>query len=333
MLKEKIARIVALGSYLPEKVLSNQDLEKMVDTSDDWICTRTGMKERRIAALEESSSDMAVSAANKALLDSSLDPKKIELVLVATATPDHLMPSTAAIVQHKIGAIHAAAFDLSAACTGYLYGLSVAKAYIESGIVKTVLLIAVEKMSAFIDYQDRNTCVLFGDGASAAIISDEGAGFIIENVCLGADGSLSDLIQIPAGGSRLPASENTVSERKHYFKMSGKEVFKHAIRRMGAAAKECLKKASLTEEQIAWLIPHQANERIIDALAKNFQIPPGRVGKTVHKYGNTSAPSVAITFEEVVKENIIEEGEHLLLVAFGSGLTWGASILTRTKEC
>lgn len=326
------ARIIGTGSYLPEKVLSNFDLEKMVDTSDEWISSRTGMKERRIAENGESSSDMAVAAGLKAIADANIDAKEIDLVLVATATPDYFMPSTAAVVQAKIGATHAAAFDLQAACTGYLYGLSTAKAYIESGMYKNILLIAADKMSAFIDYQDRNTCVLFGDGASAAVISGTGSGFAIDSICLGSDGNLFDLIIIPGGGSRFPASEETLSGRKHYFKMMGKEVFKHAIRRMSAAAKQCLAQAQLEESQISWLVPHQANERIIDALAKNFQISPNRVGKTVHKYGNTSASSVAITFDEVRRENLINFGEHLLLVAFGAGLTWGAAVLTLKEE-
>jgi 3-oxoacyl-[acyl-carrier-protein] synthase-3 len=328
MARQLSARIVGIGSYLPERILSNHDLEKIINTTDEWISSRTGMKERRIARENESSSDMAVAAGLKAIEDASIEPKEIDLVLVATATPDYFMPSTAAIVQAKIGAMKAAAFDIQAACTGFLYGLSTAKAFVESGMYKNVLLIAVDKMSAFVDYQDRNTCVLFGDGAAATVITSQGSGFSINSICLGADGTLYDLIMIPGGGSRYPASEETLSQRKHYFKMAGKEVFKHAIRRMEIAARECLEQAKLTENQISWLVTHQANERIIDALAKNFQIPRDRVGKTVHKYGNTSASSVAITFDEVRKNHTINIGEHLLLVAFGSGLTWGASVLT-----
>ncbi len=325
------ARITGIGSYQPEKVLSNADLEKLVDTSDEWISSRTGMKERRIAAPEEASSDMGAKAAEKALASAAIPPSEIDLVLVATSTPDHLMPSTAAIIQSSIGADRAAAFDILAACTGFLYGLSTAKAYVESGMYRNVLLVASEKISSYIDYQDRTTCVLFGDGASAAVISCEGEGYSIDSVCLGADGSLADLIIIPGGGSRLPLNEKALSERQQYFKMSGKEVFKHAVRRMSAAAFECLEKAGLEEEQISWLVPHQANERIIDALAKKFQIPLEKVGKTVHKYGNTSAPSVAMTLDELITENDIQFGEHLLLVAFGSGLTWGASVITKQQ--
>lgn len=328
---KQLARITGMGSYQPKKVLSNKDLEKIVDTTDDWISSRTGMKERRIAAPDEASSDMGIEAAKKALKASSVDPTNIDLVLVATSTPDHLMPSTAAIIQSSVGATNAAAFDLLAACTGFLYGLSTAKAYIESGMYRNVLLVASEKISSFIDYQDRSTCVLFGDGASAAVISAEGDGFSLDSVCLGADGSLAELIIIPGGGSRIPLNEKTLNERQQYFKMSGKEVFRHAVRRMSSAAKECLANAGLEENQISWLVPHQANERIIDALAKGFQIPLEKVGKTVHKYGNTSAPSVAMTLDELITENEIRDGEHLLLVAFGSGLTWGASVITKIK--
>ncbi len=326
------ARITGIGSYLPERILSNADLEKIVDTSDEWIFSRTGMKERRIAREDEATSDMAVAAGKKALEKSGLPAEEIDLVIVATSTPDHLMPSTAAIVQAGIGAGKAAAFDLIAACTGYLYGLSTAKAYIESGIYKNILLVASEKMSAVLDYEDRTTCVLFGDGASAAVISSEGAGLAIDSICLGSDGQLSDLIMIPAGGSRLPVTEETLKNRQQYFQMSGKEVFRHAVRRMGAAANECLEKANLTEKQIAWLVPHQANVRIINALAKNFQIPLEKVAVTVHKYGNTSASSVAITLDEILAEQAVGVGEHLLLVAFGSGLTWGASVITKIEE-
>ena len=326
------ARIIGIGSYLPQKVLTNSDLEQLVDTTDEWISSRTGMKERRIAASDEFSSDMAVNAAAKALADAGVASEQIDLILVATATPDYLMPSTAALVQSRLGAARAAAFDIQAACTGYLYGLSVAKAYVESGMYRTVLLIASEKMSAFLDYKDRNTCVLFGDGASASVISSVGSGLVIDSICLGAEGRLSDLIMIPGGGSRYPATGETVAQGRHYFTMSGKEVFKHAVRRMTQSALECLEKAGLEQKDIAWFIPHQANARIIEAIAKNFQIPNERIGKTIHKYGNTSAPSVAITLDELRSRHHFENGEHLLLVAFGAGLTWGASVLTKIVE-
>jgi 3-oxoacyl-[acyl-carrier-protein] synthase-3 len=326
------ARIIAMGSYLPEKVLSNLDLEKMVDTSDEWILSRTGIKERRIAAFHEAASDMGVEAARKALERTAMDPKEIDLIVVATMTPDYLTPSTAAIIQARLGAPQAAAFDVQAACSGFLYGLSVAKAYVESGMYKKVLVVASEKMSAFIDYQDRNTCVLFGDGAAAAVVTSEGEGFHVDAIILGADGVQADLIGVPGGGSRKPATATSFDERNHYVKMTGKEVFKHAVRRMTAAANDCLNRADLKIGNIAWLVPHQANERIMDALVKNFEISPAKVIKTLHKYGNTSGSSVAISLDELIQSTPIKFGEHLLLVAFGAGLTWGATILTKKKE-
>ena len=326
------ARIVGLGSYLPPTILSNSDLEKLVETSDEWIISRTGMSERRIADKEECTSHLGVHAALNALENCHLKPSDIDLILVATMTPDFLCPSTSALIQAKIGASQAAALDIQAACTGYLYGLSIAKAYIESGMYKKILLIATEKMSSFIDYTCRNTCVLFGDGASAAVIASEGEGLLIETICLGADGELGDLVTIPAGGARNPASANTVQERQHYIKMSGKEVFRHAVRRMEMAAKKCLESASMTAENIKWLVPHQANLRIIDAIAKQMNISDEKVYKTVHKYGNTSASGVAIALDELMQEQGLKPGEHLLLVAFGGGLTWGATVLTKIMK-
>lgn len=326
------ARIVCIRSYLPERILTNQDLEKIIDTSDEWIVSRTGMHERRIAASDEFPSDMGASAALKTLTAANVLPEKVEMILVATMSPDYLSPSTACLIQAKLGATNAAAMDIQAACTGFLYGLSIAKAYIESGLYQNVLLIATEKMSAFIDYTDRTTCVLFGDGASAALITNSGPGLRIDSVCLGADGSLADLVCIPGGGSRKPASVETVAEGMHYFKMVGNEVFKHAVRRMTAAARDCLKKAELDEIHVDWLVPHQANKRIIDAIAKQFNIAEEKVYKTVHKYGNTSASSIAIALDELIQENDFKKGEHLLLTAFGGGLTFGASILTQVGK-
>lgn len=331
MVSKKTAHIIGMGSYLPERILTNSDLEKMVETSDEWIVSRTGMKERRIAAENEHSSDMGAAAAQKALADAAVAAGDIDLILVATMTPDHLCPSTAAIIQHKLGAAKAAVADVQAACTGYLYALSMAKAYIESGMYKTILVIATEKMSAFIDYTDRNTCVLFGDGASASVVSSQSKGLQIEGICLGADGELSELIIVPAGGGRMPASHETVVQAQHFLKLSGKEVFRHAVRRMGAAAQECLELCGYTEKEMRWMIPHQANLRIIDAIAKQMDIPDDKVYKTVHKYGNSSASSVAIALDEALKEKVVQKGDHLLLVAFGGGLTWGAAILTKVS--
>ena len=333
MTERLIARITGIGSYLPERVLTNSDLEKMVETSDEWIVSRTGMRERRVAAIDEFTSDMGAKAASQALLNAELTSNYIEMIIVATMSPDYISPSTANIIQAKIQANQAAAMDIQAACSGFLYGLSLAKAYVESGMYQNVLVIASEKMTAFVDYQDRSSCVLFGDGAAAVVVSNKKTGLAIETICLGADGQLADLVIIPAGGSRHPASTETVEKKLHYFKMSGKEVFKHALRRMTAAARECLTKANLTESDISWLIPHQANERIISAIAKQFSMTEKQVyKKTLPKYGNTSASSVAIALDELLQEEEIQKGEHLLLVAFGGGLTWGATILTKIVE-
>ena len=322
------AKIVGLGSYLPERVLSNQDLEKMVDTSDEWILSRTGMKERRIAASDESTSDMGYHAAQKALEAAKLDPKEIDLVLFATITPDYSFPSTACLLQNRLGAENAVAFDVQAACTGFLYALSTAKAYIESGAYSNILVVAADKLSSIIDYTDRNTCILFGDGASACVVQDTREGFSIENVTLGADGAQSGILGVPAGGSKKPTTEETVKQGLHYLHMEGKEVFKHAVRRMGSAVESCLSQAGLSREEISWLVPHQANIRIIDSLAKRFEVPKEKVFLTIHKYGNTSASSVGIAFDELLREKDVKRGEHIVLFAFGAGLTWGAATLT-----
>jgi 3-oxoacyl-[acyl-carrier-protein] synthase-3 len=316
-------------------VLTNQDFEKMVETSDEWISSRTGIKERRIAAQDECTSDMGYQAALAALQNAEIRPEEIDLVLVATITPDNAFPSTSCKIQHRIGAVKAAAFDMQAACSGYIYGLSLAKALIEAKVYKNILLVAAEKLSSIVDYKDRNTCVLFGDGASACVISDhpgKNMSLCIRDISLGSDGEQANLITVPAGGSCMPASAETVSSGMHYLKMEGKEVFKHAVRRMESACKECIDRVGLKEEEISFLIPHQANARIIEAIAKRFNIPMERVYLTIHKYGNTSASSVGIALAELIDENRLSTGDHILLTAFGSGLTWGACILTKEKE-
>jgi 3-oxoacyl-[acyl-carrier-protein] synthase-3 len=328
MPKPTIAKIIGTGSYLPKRVLSNQDLEKMVETTDEWIVTRTGMKERRIAAAEEFTSDMGVAAAEKALEAAKIAPADIDLVLVATLTPDFVFPSTACLIQTRLRMKKAAAVDLQAACTGYLYALSMAKAFIESGTYKNILIVASEKLSSIVNYKDRNTCILFGDGAAAAVVSSEGQGLLIRNVTLGADGELSQLLILPAGGSRRPATQETVAAEQHFLQMEGKEVFKHAVRRMESAAKESIEKAGLQESDISWLVPHQANVRIIEALAKRFDVPSERVFMTIHKYGNTSASSIGIALDELLRAGSVAKNDNILLAAFGAGLTWGASVLT-----
>ena len=328
----RVARIRGTGAYLPEKVLSNQDLEKMVDTSDEWIVTRTGMKERRLAKADEFASNMGAKAALAALEDAGLSVDDIDFILVATLTPDYLFPSTACLIQQMLGAKGAACLDVQAACTGYLYALSLAKSFIESGAYRNVLIVATEKLSAITNYKDRSTCILFGDGASACVVSSEGRGLMVQSVRLGADGERAELIIQPAGGCRHPATTDTVANDQHCIQMAGNEVFKHAVRRMESACKECIDAAQIDERDISWVVPHQANIRIIDAIAKRFEhLPPERVYKTVQKYGNTSSSSIGIALDELRNEQMLQEGEKILLTAFGAGLTWGAALLEEIR--
>jgi len=324
----KQAKIIGTGSYLPEKVLTNADLEKMVDTSDEWIVSRTGMRERRIAADDEFTSHLGAKAAQIAIEKAGIDPKSIDLILVATLTPDYMFPSTACLIQSQLKLENTAAMDIQAACSGYIYGLSTAKAFIESGLYKNILFVASEKLSSIVDYEDRKTCVLFGDGAAAAIISAEGKGLIIKETELGCDGNQANILQMPAGGARNPATKETIDKRMHFITMEGKEVFKHAVRRMESSVKQCMEKAGLKEGDISWLIPHQANIRIIDAMAKRFQIPKEQVIITVDKYANTSSSTVGIALDELLAEKKLTSGENILLTAFGAGLTWGSSVLS-----
>jgi 3-oxoacyl-[acyl-carrier-protein] synthase-3 len=327
------AKIIGTGSYLPAKILTNLDLEKMVETSDEWIVSRTGIKERRIAESSEYTSAMGAKAAMRALESAGVSPCDIDYIIVATLTPDYLFPSTACLIQKEIGAKSASAIDIQAACTGYLYALSMAKALVETKMYKNILIVAAEKLSSITDYKDRSTCVLFGDGASAAVVSLQGNGLLIESVRLGADGELAELLSMPAGGCRNPASQETVADGKHFIKMSGNEVFKHAVRRMESACKECLESLQLPELSISWVIPHQANSRIIDAIAKRFEhLPEDRVFKTVHKYGNTSASSIGIALDELLRSHPVKAEEKILLTAFGAGLTWGAAVLQAEGE-
>lgn len=327
-MKQRKAKIIGTGSYLPEKKLTNFDLEQMVETTDEWIVTRTGMKERRIAKADEYTSHMGIEAAKRAIEDAKIEAIDIDFILVATLTPDYIFPSTACLIQHALGAKKAAGADVQAACTGYLYLLSMAKSLVENGTYNNILVIAAEKLSSITDYKDRSTCILFGDGAAACIVSHEGKGLNIENIQLGADGEQAELIIMPGGGSRLPACQESITNKCHYIKMAGNEVFKHAVRRMESACKDCLESAGISEQEISWLIPHQANMRIIDAIAKRFEhLPQERIVKTVQKYGNTSASSVGIALDELLKTASLKKGEKILLTAFGAGLTWGAGVL------
>ena len=326
-MREKKTCIRSIGSYLPSTILTNQDLEKMVDTSDEWIQTRTGMKERRIASAEESPGYMGIQAAKRALESAKIDPLSIDLIITTTISPEYFCPSTAAVIQDGIQATNAAAFDLSAACSGFIYGLATAHSFLSAGLAKTILLVSTEKNSAFVDYTDRNTCVLFGDGAAACVITKGGPGLLLRALDIGADGTQGHLIQIPAGAGKTPASLETVAAKLHYIKMNGRETFKHAVRRMEQSIKTSLNRASVQENELRWLVPHQANIRIIEPLASRFNFPPERISITLDMLGNTSSASIPLSLEKVMLSKTVEPHDLLLLVAFGGGLTWGSAIL------
>ena len=319
--------ITAVGSYVPERVLSNADLERIVDTTDDWIMTRTGIRERRIAGPSEFTSDLAAKAATLAMQRAGVTADQIDLIIVATITPEMPFPATACLVQEKIGAKRAAAFDLEAACSGFIYALEVGQQFIMSRTYNTVLVIGAEKLSSIVNWQDRNTCVLFGDGAGAAILQNRPSAHGLLTVCMGADGSKCNLISMPGGGSRHPASMQTVVSAMHYLRMEGKETFKNAVNAMCTAAGEALRRCELEISQIKCIIPHQANRRIIDAVGDRLGATPGQVFVNLEKYGNTSAASVAIALDEAVQTGAIQRGDLVLMVAFGAGLTWGAAVI------
>jgi 3-oxoacyl-[acyl-carrier-protein] synthase III len=319
--------IAALGSYVPEKVLTNADLEKMVDTSNEWIVTRTGISERHIAAPEEATSDLAIKAARQALAKANFPAEDLDLIVVATVTPDMFFPSTASLVQGALGAKRAGAFDLMVGCTGFIYGLVMASSIISTGAAGSVLLIGAECLSRITDWQDRSTCVLFGDGAGAALLRPTEPGRGLLSFVLGNDASGADCLKIPAGGSRLPASAETVEARQHYLYMEGNEVFKFAVRIMEEAALDALERAGLTIEDVSLLIPHQANIRIIDAAARRLKLSPEQVWRNVDRYGNTSAATIPLCLEEAVAAGRINPGDIVLCVSFGAGLSWAAAVL------
>ena len=319
--------ITGVGSYVPEKVLTNAALEKLVDTSDEWITTRTGIKERRMAAKDEFTSDMAAKAAQRAMKMAGVTASQVDLIIVATITPDMPFPATACFVQQKIGAKHAAAFDLEAACSGFIYGLEIGQQFIMSRTYDTVLVIGAEKLSAITDWKDRNTCVLFGDGAGAAVLQNRENSHGLLTAVMGADGGKANLLFMPAGGSRCPASKESVDGRLHFLHMSGKETFKNAVQAMCSAAQEVLRRCDLNISQIKCVIPHQANRRIIDAVGERLGATPDQMFINVNRYGNTSAASVAIALDEAVTSGKIQRGDLLLLIVFGAGLTWGAAVI------
>ena len=320
--------IAGTGSYVPERILTNDELATQVDTTDEWIVTRTGIQERRIAADDEFTSHMATKAAQRALEQAGLTPEDIELIIIATITPDTPTPATACHVQQQLGAFNAVAFDISAACSGFLYAMKISKRLISDGAFKNALIIGAEKLSSVTNWEDRSTCVLFGDGAGAAILrrAEPGEGAIVATEW-GTDGRLTHLLEIPGGGSARPITRDNVDEHLHTLNMQGKEVFKIAVNRMKEAAEKVIARAGWNPEDIACVIPHQANRRIIDAIADRLAVPNERVFINLHKYGNTSAAAIAIAFDEANRSGAFKRGDHIVLVAFGAGLTWAAAAI------
>ena len=326
-LPKRTVSIIGTGSYVPERVLTNADLEKSVDTSDEWITTRTGIKERRIAGADEHTSDLAAKAAQNALENAGITAEEIDLILVATITPDMFFPSTACFVQAKIGATRAACFDVSAACSGFLYAMEIAQQFITSHTYNTILVIGAEKLSSIVDWKDRNTCVLFGDGAGAAILQHRGGGHGVIATHMGSNGELADILYIPGGGSRFPISPANADQRLNTIKMNGKETYKQAVTAMLTAAHTVLEHSGLKPEDLACIIPHQANLRIIEAIADRMKVPLERFMVNLDRFGNTSAAAVAIALDEASRTGRMQVGEYVLLVAFGGGLTWASSVI------
>lgn len=325
------AHIVGWGKYVPGRVLTNDELSRMVDTSDEWIRTRTGIRERHVAEDGETTASTAIQAARQALEVAGLRPTQLDLIIVATVTPDYFFPAAACLVQDALGATHAAAFDLSAGCSGFVYGLSIAAHLVSAGVYRTALVIGAETLSRITDWTDRDTCVLFGDGAGAVLLQageDEGG---VLATTLGADGSGGDLLRLPAGGSRNPASHQTVAEGLHFIQMKGREVFRFAVRVMPAATQQVLEMAGLSLADLNLLIPHQANQRIIEAAARALDLPAEAVYSNLERYGNTSAASIPIALSEAVEEGRIQPGDLVVCVGFGAGLTWGAAAIRWTR--
>jgi 3-oxoacyl-[acyl-carrier-protein] synthase-3 len=320
------AYIAGVGHYVPDKVLTNADLEKIVDTSDEWIRTRSGIIERRVSDKDVPTSELATKAAQRALKSAGVTPKDLQMIIVATATPDMFFPSTACLIQAKLGARKIMSFDISAGCSGWLYALSLGESYIKTGY-DNILVIGAEELTKITDYTDRSTCILLGDAAGAALLkkTEEDRGIL--STYFAADGSYGDLLYMPAGGTRMPPSHESVDNKMHYLKMQGNEVFKVAVRAMYEAAHEVLKRAHLKPGDVAYLIPHQANIRIIEATAKRLHIPMDRVGINLDRYGNTSAASIPISLDEAVMSGKIKKGDVVCLVAFGAGFTWGGVLL------
>lgn len=326
------AGILGTGFYVPEKILTNADLEKIVETSDEWITERTGIKERRLAEDDVPMSALAQKAAENALADAGVKAEELDLIIVATLTSDRIIPSTACMLQHRLGATHAAAFDLSAACSGFAYATTVASQFIQNGMYEKALVIGAETLSKYINWEDRNTCILFGDGAGAAVLGRVEDGYGILSADLGSDGSGGDAIQIPSSGSLYPVSEETIAKRMNLIHMNGKEVFKFAVKAMGRTVENSLKKIDMPKEKIDWLVPHQANIRIIQSAAKRLSMPMEKVVVNVHKYGNMSAACIPIALAEAAAEKRFKKGDIVALSGFGAGLTWASCIIRWSKE-
>ncbi|UYL08152.1 ketoacyl-ACP synthase III [Bdellovibrio sp. SKB1291214] len=323
------SRVAGIGSYLPEKILSNFDLEKMVETSDQWIVERTGIERRHIAAEGEGTSDLCLRAAEKALADANLTAQDIDMIIVGTVTGDRQMPSTACYVQSKLGCRNIVAFDLNAACSGFLYSVSIADQFIRTGMYKNVLVLGAEVLSRFVNFKDRETCILFGDGAGAWVLqrAQEGDKNVIASSHLHADGDLAELLTLPGGGSLMPQSQYVLDNNLHYVSMKGREIFKNAVRTMALCCKEALEANEMSPDKVDWIVPHQANKRIVEAVADQFKFPMERVILYLHETGNTSSASIPLAFDWAVQNGKIKRGQTILLTAFGAGLTSGSVLL------
>ncbi|MGE0609541.1 MAG: 3-oxoacyl-ACP synthase III family protein [Pirellulales bacterium] len=321
------AAIAGTGSYLPDRVLTNADLEKMVATSNDWIIERTGIRERRIASPQETTASMAVIAARKALQDANMQAADLDLIIVCTVTPDYVFPATACLLQAELGAARAAAFDLEAACSGFLYGLHTARAMILSGLHRNVLVVGAETLSRVIDYTDRGSCILFGDGAGAAVLSRSasGAGVLFSKIA--SDGSQADILQIPAGGSKLPPSQQTIAAGQHFMRIEGRRVFKFATNAFVDLCQEALQACELQSSDIALVVPHQVNERIIEAAMKRLDFPWEKIFVNIDRYGNTAAASVPIALDEARRQGRLRPGDLAIMLAFGAGLGWSSAVV------
>ena len=320
-------RVIGTGSCMPERILTNHDLEKLVDTTDEWIVSRTGIRERRIAAPDEFTSTLATNAALKALAMAGVTPEQLDMIIVATVTPDFQFPSTACILQNNLNAVNATAFDISAACSGFIYGLATVDKFIRCGTVKKALVVGAEVLSRIVDWSDRNTCLLFGDGAGAVVIEAVDGDIGILDTFTRSDGSLWDLLYLPAPGSRNPPEHKIIDERLIYLRMQGNEVFKLAVRAMEESAQQVLSMTGHTPSDIDLFIPHQANRRIIDAIGKRLKLPAEKVYVNIDRFGNTSAASIPIALDEANRSGVLVQGDLLLLDSFGGGLTWGAALI------